>query len=84
MQNVTKYANASRVSIRLSQRHGVLSFEVEDDGVGFDPETARGSGLTNMRDRLEAVGGQLDVRSVSGAGTTVVGRIPVAAEESNQ
>jgi signal transduction histidine kinase len=84
MQNVTKYANASRVAIRLSQRHGVLSFEVEDDGVGFDPETARGSGLTNMRDRLEAVGGQLDVRSVSGAGTTVVGRIPVAAEESNR
>ena len=81
LQNVAKYANASHVSIRLGQRDGVLWFTVEDDGVGFDPEKARGSGLTNMRDRLEAVGGTLDVESRHGAGTTVTGRVPVRDRE---
>jgi signal transduction histidine kinase len=83
MQNVTKYANASRVAIRLSQRHGVLSFEVEDDGVGFDPDTAHGSGLTNMRDRLEALGGSFEVRSALGAGTIVRGVVPFANRGSS-
>ena len=81
MQNVMKYAHASRVSVRLSQRDGALMFAVEDDGVGFDPQAARGSGLTNMRDRLEAVGGRLDVRSMLGGGTTVSGRIPADGRE---
>jgi signal transduction histidine kinase len=76
-----KYAHASRVSVRLSQRDGALMFAVEDDGVGFDPQAARGSGLTNMRDRLEAVGGRLDVRSMLGGGTTVSGRIPADGRE---
>jgi signal transduction histidine kinase len=83
MQNVAKYANASRVAIRLSQRDGVLSFEVEDDGVGFDPETAHGSGLTNMRDRLEALGGSFEVRTALGAGTIVRGAVPVANRGSS-
>jgi signal transduction histidine kinase len=81
LQNVAKYANAANVSIRMSQRDGVLWFAVEDNGVGFDPQTARGSGLTNMRDRLEALGGELDVQSSPGVGTTVTGRISVTPQE---
>jgi signal transduction histidine kinase len=81
LQNVTKYALANRVSISLFERDGVLRFDVQDDGVGFDPAVARGSGLANMRDRVEAVGGRLDVRSVIGEGTTVAGWVPATGWE---
>ena len=75
LQNVSKYANANGVRVTLGETNGDLTFAVQDDGVGFDPSEARGSGLTNMRDRVEAVGGSLAIRSSSG-GTTVEGRIP--------
>jgi signal transduction histidine kinase len=81
LQNVTKYSLANRVSISLFERDGVLRFDVQDDGVGFDPAVARGSGLANMRDRVEAVGGRLDVRSVIGEGTTVAGWVPATGWE---
>jgi signal transduction histidine kinase len=77
LQNVAKYAKADRAVVRLSAPDGQLRFEVEDDGRGFDPSAASGSGLTNMRDRLDALGGTLAVRSEPGAGTTVAGSIPV-------
>jgi signal transduction histidine kinase len=77
MQNIAKYANASSARIRLAQSNGDLTFEVTDDGAGFDPAEAHGSGLTNMRDRLEALGGSLAIRSRPGAGTAVTGSVPV-------
>ena len=56
---------------------GSLTFGVEDDGTGFDPATIRpGSGLTNMRDRLDAVDGVLEMTSSPAAGTRIAGRIP--------
>jgi signal transduction histidine kinase len=79
LQNVAKYAGAERVAVRLAATNGSLRFEVEDDGAGFDPAAASGSGLTNMRDRLDALGGTLVVRSEPGAGTTVAGSIPLGA-----
>lgn len=52
-----------------------------DDGRGFDPaSTPRGSGLQNMADRLEALGGALEIRSSPGRGTSLQGRIPVWEE----
>jgi signal transduction histidine kinase len=81
LQNVAKYANATRVDVRLSESADELAFEVRDDGQGFDASSAkRGSGLQGMADRLEAVGGGLDVRSSPGTGTTVAGHVPVAIE----
>jgi signal transduction histidine kinase len=78
MQNVAKYAKASRVSLALAHRGDQLTFSVVDDGVGFDVERApRGLGLQGMADRLEAIGGSLEVASVPGGGTTVAGRVPV-------
>jgi signal transduction histidine kinase len=77
LQNIAKYAEANDATIRLGRSNGDLTFEVTDDGRGFDPATIEGSGLTNMRDRVEAVGGALDVSSTPGSGTTIRGRIPV-------
>jgi signal transduction histidine kinase len=78
LQNVAKYASATSVSIRLAERDGRLTFEVTDDGSGFDPkETGYGTGLQGMADRLAALEGALEVRSSPGAGTTVVGSVPV-------
>jgi signal transduction histidine kinase len=77
LQNVSKYADASEVLVTLGETNGDLTFTVRDDGVGFDPKGAHGLGLTNMRDRVEALGGALEVRSVPGDGTTVEGRIPL-------
>ncbi len=80
LQNVAKYAGASGVDLTLRQIDGQVEFEVRDDGRGFDPDTTpRGSGLQNMADRLEALGGTLVVTSAPGGGTTVVGRVPAEA-----
>ena len=82
LNNVAKYAGASSVEIRLRQNEGELRFEVADDGVGFDTAGARnGSGLQGMSDRLDAIGGRLDVVSAPGAGTTVMGRLSVGRAE---
>ncbi|MDP8956372.1 MAG: GAF domain-containing sensor histidine kinase [Actinomycetota bacterium] len=84
MQNTAKYANASRALIRLRAENGDLAFDVHDDGTGFDPETTRrGSGLTNMTDRIEALGGSLSVASRPGEGTVVGGRVPTNGERGS-
>jgi signal transduction histidine kinase len=78
LQNVAKYSQATHATVRLAQTDGTMSFEVQDDGVGFDPSsTGYGTGLLGMRDRLEAVGGAVTVRSAPGEGTTVAGRVPI-------
>jgi signal transduction histidine kinase len=78
LQNVAKYADASRAVIRVSHADGELSFEVEDDGRGFDSEgTTYGTGLQGIADRLAALDGTLEVRSTPGAGATLRGRVPV-------
>jgi signal transduction histidine kinase len=64
LQNVAKYAHATHAEVRLSSTGDELAFEVADDGDGFDPSSTRfGSGLQGMADRLEAVGGMLEVTS---------------------
>ncbi|MDP9301046.1 MAG: sensor histidine kinase [Actinomycetota bacterium] len=79
LQNVSKYAAATRTLIRLGREDGRVTFEIEDDGVGFDAgATDYGTGLRGMADRLDAIGGSLDVRSARGQGTTITGRVPVA------
>jgi signal transduction histidine kinase len=78
LQNVAKYADATRSTIRLAQTDGLLTFEVEDDGRGFDPEAVdRGTGLQGIADRLAALGGSVEIRSAPGHGTTVAGHVQV-------
>jgi signal transduction histidine kinase len=80
LQNVAKYARATHATVRLFEADGRLTFEVIDDGAGFDStKTSYGTGLQGMADRLSAQDGTLEVRSRPGEGTTVTGRVPVSA-----
>ena len=80
LQNITKYAGASRATVGLSCSGGSLRFTVTDDGAGFDTASTRhGTGLQGMADRLAALGGALHVRSQPGHGTTLTGQLPLAA-----
>jgi signal transduction histidine kinase len=76
LQNVAKYADASSATVALRHGDGSLDFRVQDDGRGFDPaNTARGSGIQGMVDRLDAIGGTITVESRPGGGTVVLGRV---------
>ena len=78
LNNVAKHAGATRAAVRLAQADGELTFEVSDDGDGFDPaQTGYGTGLQAMADRLDAIGGTLKVHSQPGKGAQVTGRVPV-------
>jgi signal transduction histidine kinase len=78
-QNALKHAHgATGVWIDLGQTADWLRFEVRDNGPGFQAAGVDGHGLRNMRDRMEAVGGQLAVESEPGHGTRVTGSVPLS------
>ncbi|HET8950760.1 MAG TPA: sensor histidine kinase [Solirubrobacteraceae bacterium] len=78
MQNAAKHAEGAKQIVLELSDNGVLLFEVRDDGQGFDLGAVdAGVGLTSMRDRLAAVGGELVIVSAPGKGTRVIGRIPL-------
>jgi signal transduction histidine kinase len=80
VQNVAKHAAGATVAVIELADNGVLRFEVRDDGAGFDQQSApAGVGLTSMRDRVGAAGGELAIVSEPGKGTRVIGRIPLGA-----
>ncbi|HYN98877.1 MAG TPA: histidine kinase, partial [Actinomycetota bacterium] len=80
LQNVSKYAGDCQVTVTLNATPDMLTFEVADTGCGFDmSSSSRGHGLQNMSDRVDALGGTLNVESSEGIGTTVTGRIPARA-----
>jgi signal transduction histidine kinase len=84
IQNAAKHAGAdASVTVTLGRHHRTVEFTVDDDGIGFlaDPD-ARSMGLTGMRDRVEAVGGRLEITSTPGRGTCVHGTIPNAPRRS--
>jgi signal transduction histidine kinase len=76
LANAAKHAHASAVHVELDTPDATLRLAIRDDGIGgADP--ARGSGLTGLRDRIEAAGGTFDVTSPTGGGTTLLIEIPV-------
>jgi PAS domain S-box-containing protein len=77
LTNVAKYAQASEARVTIAATDGRLVVDVTDDGVGgADPEA--GSGLRGLADRVEALGGSLEVVSPSGSGTSLRAEIPIA------
>ena len=77
LTNIAKYAQASRVDVRVRRENGHVTVQVYDDGVGgADPR--HGSGLTGLADRLAALDGGLEVDSPPGGGTTLTAQIPCA------
>jgi signal transduction histidine kinase len=81
LQNAMKHAGpAATVVVRAWEEAGALRFAVTDDGAGFDPAArGAGGGFVNMRDRLGAIGGSLRVESSPGAGTSILGVLPLSA-----
>jgi signal transduction histidine kinase len=78
LNNAAKYAGDVTVLVRLAAPDGVLRFEVVDEGPGFDRASGvGGTGLQGMADRLDALGGSLEVTSEPGHGTSVTGTVPV-------
>jgi signal transduction histidine kinase len=79
LQNAAKHSGAGRVTLDLSRDGDHLVAVVADDGRGFDVDTlAGGAGLANMRDRIDAVGGTLDLATPPAGGTLVRARVPLA------
>ena len=81
LQNAAKHAGpTASVTVTLTEGEDAIAFCVEDDGVGFDVATVqRGSGLTNLTDRVAAVGGTVQIDSSPGRGTRVTGHVPTAS-----
>jgi signal transduction histidine kinase len=84
LTNALKYSRASEVVVRLDGRMDRLLLSISDNGTGFDVQAAWGSGLglLSMRERLEAVGGTIEVHSRPGSHTRIEATVPVPLEES--
>lgn len=78
LTNVAKHADASRADVTVDVDGGALRVVVVDDGVG-GADTRGGSGLVGLKDRVEALGGRLQIASPTGQGTTLTAHIPLAA-----
>jgi signal transduction histidine kinase len=77
LTNVAKYAAATVVRVAVAVRDGEVLAEIADDGCG-GASAANGSGLRGLADRLEAIGGSLELESPPGGGTVVRARVPLA------
>jgi signal transduction histidine kinase len=79
VQNAAKHSAASTVVVRVTERQDGWRLTVTDDGIGVghaSAASATGAGLANMRDRLDAVGGTLEIASPAWTGTTVTATVP--------
>ena len=76
LTNAAKYAEATRASVTMSTASGLVRVEVADDGRG-GADAALGTGLRGLADRVEALGGSLEVESRPGCGTTLRAQLPL-------
>jgi len=74
LTNISKHANAGKATITLEDSEGKVKLSIADNGVGFDPVSTdrKGLGLIGIRERVEALGGTLRVKSSPGKGTRVI------------
>jgi signal transduction histidine kinase len=79
LTNATKHARASCAQVAVEQRDALLDLSIRDDGAG-GADSAGGSGLIGLRDRVQALGGSIEVDSPPGAGTAIVVELPLQAD----
>jgi signal transduction histidine kinase len=81
LRNATKHSDARHLCVDLAGTDGSLALTITDDGKGFDVDRASsdGLGLTSMRERLESVGGVLEIQAMPGSGTRVKATVPIGA-----
>jgi signal transduction histidine kinase len=89
LNNVGRHSDADSVLIQVGERNGHLEIEIEDDGRGFDPESVaqpapggRGLGLMGIRERVELLGGTVDIDSAPDDGTRIALRVPLPTTEA--
>jgi signal transduction histidine kinase len=80
LANTLKHSRADRLDVELRENDDRLIVRVSDNGDGFDAAAARGTGLTNLRDRVAAVGGALQIDTSPRGGTTVIAEFPLPDE----
>ncbi len=83
LRNVARHARARSVEVRLEPLDGGVQLSVQDDGVGFDaqaPPARHSLGQASMRERVLLVGGEIDIESERGGGTTVLAFVPLEGE----
>ncbi|MDQ3785887.1 MAG: ATP-binding protein, partial [Actinomycetota bacterium] len=83
LANVAKHAKASRVGLTLSYMEDLVTLDVRDDGIGFEPNAKRvngstsgGFGLAGMRQRVQRLAGRLEIESEPGGGTAISASVP--------
>ncbi|MEW6401888.1 MAG: PAS domain S-box protein [Chloroflexota bacterium] len=84
LTNVARHARAARARLRVQAGGGWMEIQIEDDGVGFDPQIAlaKNRGLSGMRERAQLVGGAFQIESENGKGTRKRVRLPLREEIS--
>ncbi len=82
LSNIARHARAQTVRLRLEQKDDSLRLEIEDDGQGFDISAETGMGLSNLRQRVDNMGGQLTIHSQPNEGTAI--RVSIPLQESIQ
>jgi signal transduction histidine kinase len=86
LRNVIKHSGANHAVVELRGDNGELSLRIQDDGMGFDPNSPAsqsGLGLVSMRERLRAVQGEIVLAAQPGQGTQIAVRIPLAGDSAN-
>ena len=85
LRNVTRHARARMVTVSLRRLDSGLQLTVQDDGAGFDPTLPRDHpslGLESMRERVQLLGGEFDIESAPGQGTTILAWLPLKGQSS--
>ena len=79
--NIARHAHASHVNLTLKQTETAITGSLRDNGIGFDPArggNGPGLGLSSMKERMKRIGGELELKSSPGKGTTISFVLPVA------
>ncbi len=85
LRNATRHAGAQQITLSLRGLDGELHLAIQDDGCGFDATLKRDRpslGLAGMRERVHLVGGELDIESAPGHGTTVLAWVPLKGRQA--